>query len=70
MTRMANNPATFLQENLLEERMQTIRKADGFEAQKLLVLPDKLLEDISCRPLIKPLYVTDIGFFPSARFHY
>jgi len=50
--------------------MQTIHKADGFEAQKLLVLPDKLLGDISHHPLMKSLYVTDIGFFPSARFHY
>jgi AraC-like DNA-binding protein len=50
--------------------MQTIHKADGFEAQKLLVLSDTLLDDISCHPLIKPLYVTDIGFFPSAHYHY
>jgi AraC-like DNA-binding protein/mannose-6-phosphate isomerase-like protein (cupin superfamily) len=53
-----------------ENSMQTIHKADGFEAQKLLVLSDKLLEDISRHPLVKPLYVTDIGFFPSAHYHY
>ena len=50
--------------------MQTTHKADGFEAQKLLVLSETLLEDIAHRPLIKPLYVTDIGFFPLALHHY
>src|SRR5690242_5324557 len=50
--------------------MQTIRKADGFEAEKLIVFPDALLEDISQHLLVKPIYVTDIGFFPRAQYHY
>ena len=50
--------------------MPILHKADGFAAQKLLVLPEKLLRDIASHPLIQSLYVTDIGFFPDALFHY
>jgi AraC-like DNA-binding protein len=50
--------------------MIAIHKADGFEAQKLFVLPDTFPEEIYRHPLIKSLYVTDIGFFPSAQYHY
>lgn len=50
--------------------MQAIQKAEGFEAQKLIVFPDAFLEDVSRHPLVKPVYVTDIGFFPHAQYHY
>jgi AraC-like DNA-binding protein/mannose-6-phosphate isomerase-like protein (cupin superfamily) len=50
--------------------MQAIQKAEGFEAQKLIVFPDAFLEDVSRHPLVKPVYVTDIGFFPRAQYHY
>lgn len=50
--------------------MQTVRKADGFEAEKLIVFPDALLEDMAHHMLVKPVYVTDIGFFPRAQYHY
>ena len=50
--------------------MQAIHKAEGFEAQKIIVLPTTFLEDVSYHPLIKPLYVTDIGFYPHAQYHY
>src|SRR5579884_890073 len=54
----------------LYEEMQAIRKADGFEAEKLIVFPDALLEDIAHHLLVKPVYITDIGFFPHAQYHY
>ncbi|HEY7418589.1 MAG TPA: AraC family transcriptional regulator [Ktedonobacteraceae bacterium] len=50
--------------------MQSIRKADGFEDQKLIVFPDAFLEVVSRHPLAKSVYVTDIGFFPHAQYHY
>lgn len=50
--------------------MQAIRKKDGFEAEKLIVFPEALLEDISHHLLVKSIYVTDIGFFPRAQYHY
>lgn len=50
--------------------MPKLRKKDGFESQKLLVLPDYVLREIADNELIRPLYVTDIGYFPKARYHY
>jgi AraC-like DNA-binding protein len=50
--------------------MSTVQKPDGFEDQKLLVLPEQQLREVARHPLIEPLYVTDIGFFPKAQFHY
>ncbi len=50
--------------------MQAIRKADGFEDQKLIVFPAAFLEVVSRHPLAKSVYVTDIGFFPHAQYHY
>jgi AraC-like DNA-binding protein/mannose-6-phosphate isomerase-like protein (cupin superfamily) len=50
--------------------MQTIHKMDDFDGQKLLVLPDAQLHEIARYPLTSSLYITDIGFFPEARYHY
>ena len=50
--------------------MPTIQKPDGFEDQKLLVLSEQHLQAVTNHPLIEPLYITDIGFFPNAQFHY
>lgn len=47
-----------------------IKKQDGFEAEKLFVLPEYVLREISHHPLISPFFVTDIGYFPHANFHY
>ncbi|GGD84876.1 AraC family transcriptional regulator [Paenibacillus nasutitermitis] len=46
------------------------RKADGFEAEKIIVLPPYILKDMVAHPLIRQLYITDIGYFPKARHHY
>ncbi|MCC3355867.1 AraC family transcriptional regulator [Bacillus sp. REN16] len=47
-----------------------IKKQDGFESEKLLVLPEYVLSDISTHPLISPFFVTDIGYYPHAKYHY
>ncbi|WP_462409326.1 AraC family transcriptional regulator [Neobacillus sp. Marseille-QA0830] len=47
-----------------------IKKQDGFESEKLFVLPEYVLRDICNQPLIRPFFVTDIGYFPHAKFHY
>ena len=44
--------------------------AHSFKNQKLLVLPEKITDDISTHPVARNLYITDIGFFPHARYHY
>jgi AraC-like DNA-binding protein len=50
--------------------MQTIRKREGFQGQKAIVLPKKILELCSYSPPVNNLYVTDIGFYPRAQYHY
>lgn len=50
--------------------MQTIKKGEGFDAEKFIVFPDVLLKDVSHHLLVKSVYVTDIGFFPHAQYHY
>ena len=43
---------------------------EGFPGEIIIVLPGKIIEEIRKNPLINGLYVTDIGYYPSARFHY
>ncbi|MEJ8302747.1 AraC family transcriptional regulator [Saccharibacillus sacchari] len=47
-----------------------MKKIEGFESEKIIVLPTYQLEQIVAHPLGRMLYVTDIGFFPRARYHY
>ncbi len=47
------------------------RKKDGFEGQKAVVIPRQILaRRCATNPVISPLYTTDIGFYPRARYHY
>jgi AraC-like DNA-binding protein len=46
------------------------RKRDGFNGQKALVLPHKIVKDCDETKLIHQLFITDIGFYPKAKFHY
>ncbi|MFZ7942270.1 AraC family transcriptional regulator [Neobacillus sp. 19] len=50
--------------------MDTVKKQEGFESEKLLVLPEYIIEEIIENPLLQSLYVTDIGYFPHAKYHY
>ena len=50
--------------------MQAIRKREGFQGQRAIVLPKKILEVCGYTPPINSLYVTDIGFYPRAEYHY
>lgn len=49
---------------------QSIRKKDGFNGQKAIVLPRPVVKICEAHPLIKNLHITDIGFYPKAQFHY
>ena len=47
------------------------RKQDGFHGQKAIVIPRKIIEEMCANhPVIGNLYITDIGYYPKARFHY
>ncbi|GAB1359294.1 AraC family transcriptional regulator [Porphyromonadaceae bacterium] len=43
---------------------------EGFKGERFLSLPDDLLESYSSEPLIAPLYIRKIGYFPRVKFHY
>ncbi len=45
-------------------------KADGFDNQFLFVLPRDYTDAFCDDPLFSHFRVTDIGYFPSARYHY
>ncbi|HEY6900196.1 MAG TPA: AraC family ligand binding domain-containing protein, partial [Puia sp.] len=47
------------------------RKRQGFEGQRLIVLPKKIATDFLTRdPVTRQIYITDIGHYPKAQFHY
>ncbi|MBB3108153.1 AraC-like DNA-binding protein/mannose-6-phosphate isomerase-like protein (cupin superfamily) [Paenibacillus phyllosphaerae] len=50
--------------------MDETRKKDGFESQKLFIQPEYMLGELAANELTSTLYVSDIGCFPRARFHY
>lgn len=50
--------------------MSIIKKADGFKDEKILVLPRDFLKSACDHPLVKSLYLTDVGYFPAALYHY
>jgi len=48
-----------------------LRKKDGFDGQRAIVLPRKILAQYCItNPLISGAYVTDIGYYPKAKHHY
>jgi AraC family transcriptional regulator of arabinose operon len=51
--------------------IKNLRKREGFEGQRLIVLPKKVIADFLTRDQItKQIYITDIGYYPKARFHF
>ena len=46
------------------------KKRDGFKGQKSIVLPDAIIGKLRRNPLTRLLYVTDIGYYPKAKFHF
>lgn len=51
--------------------MQSPKKKEGFDGQKAIVVPKRILANQCERNrLLNNLYVTDIGYYPRAKFHY
>jgi AraC family transcriptional regulator, arabinose operon regulatory protein len=49
----------------------SFHRQEGFEGQRLIVLPKKVISPfLPTDKLTRSLYVTDIGYYPRARFHY
>ncbi len=47
-----------------------MKKEDGFPGQISYVVPERILALIRENPLIADLYITDIGYYPQARYHF
>lgn len=47
-----------------------IRKKEGFEGEHAIIIPPKILEQYKNASLTKEFYITDIGYYPKARYHY
>jgi AraC-like DNA-binding protein len=50
--------------------MTPIRLREGFAGQDMYVIPRPILAEAQRHPLVHPLYPTDIGWFPEARYHF
>lgn len=42
---------------------------ESFQGQRVLALPDSLLDELRADPAVGNLYVRKIGFFPKAKYH-
>ncbi len=47
-----------------------MRKREGFQGQKAIVLPQSVLRDLNSNQVTKLLFVTDVGYYPKAHYHY
>lgn len=56
-------------EELEQERLEQ-KKRDGFKGETMIVLPTETFSDYVKHPLVKRLYLTDVGFFPQAAHHF
>ncbi|WP_316789790.1 AraC family transcriptional regulator [Pedobacter frigoris] len=55
----------------MENETADIKKKEGFNGQKAIVLPRSIIsKDCTTNPLLSGMYITDIGFYPKAKFHY
>ncbi|MCX2452406.1 AraC family transcriptional regulator [Pedobacter sp. PLR] len=55
----------------MENQTTEIKKKEGFNGQKAIVLPRSILVKTCIpNPLLAGIYITDIGFYPKAKFHY
>ncbi len=47
-----------------------IKKRDGFKDEQYIIIPTESFLEYAQHPMIKALYLTDVGFFPNAAHHY
>lgn len=51
-------------------RLAMIRRKEGFTGERAIVLPRSILQEMEADPLSSVLYITDIGYYPKAQFHF
>ncbi|GAA4795648.1 AraC family transcriptional regulator [Olivibacter ginsenosidimutans] len=47
-----------------------IRKKEGFEGERAIIIPPKIIAQYKGTPLTQEFYITDIGYYPKAKHHY
>ena len=47
-----------------------MKKKEGFDGQQAIVLPRKVINECMKLPVVNNLFITDIGYYPKANFHY
>ncbi|MEO6455400.1 MAG: AraC family transcriptional regulator [Ginsengibacter sp.] len=61
-------PIKLLLKFMKEEK---VRKKEGFDGQKAIIIPRKILtKQCTKNEIMSALYITDIGYYPKAKFHY
>lgn len=50
--------------------MISAHKQDGFKDEKLIIIPTEFFSFCREHPLVKTLFLTDVGFFPEAKNHF
>lgn len=45
-------------------------KREGFRGERMIVLPTEAFAEYVAHPLVRRMYLTDVGFFPRAKRHY
>jgi AraC family transcriptional regulator of arabinose operon len=50
--------------------MKIVKKNEGFQGEVCIVLPGEILNEASADPLVAPLFITNVGIFPHAQYHY
>jgi AraC-like DNA-binding protein len=46
------------------------KKGEGFQGQRLIILPKVIVDILKKHPVTKQVFITDIGYFPKATNHY
>lgn len=49
---------------------EELQKRDGFRDEQYFIIPTEAFVHYAAHPLIKPMYLTDVGYFPNAQDHY
>lgn len=57
-------------QEVIDQVISNVRKSEGFNGQRAIVLPDKVIKSYRKSALISNIFITDIGFYPKAKFHY
>ncbi|MGI6254520.1 MAG: helix-turn-helix domain-containing protein [Acutalibacter sp.] len=52
------------------EKLEKTAKRDGFKGERVIILPTEAFKDFTQHPLVRRLYLTDVGFYPRAQDHY